>query len=146
MELFTIGFTQKTAERFFGLLLDNQVSTLVDTRLNPDGQLSGFARRVDLPYLCRELAGCDYVHVPELAPTKELMTEYRDGNDWERYVGRYAALLDDREIPGSLDPPFFTGQRCCLLCSEHPPDRCHRRLLAERLATAWPELTIVHLT
>jgi len=145
MHLFTIGFTQKTAERFFDLLLANEVQLLVDTRLNPDGQLSGFARRSDLPFLCRELVGCDYVHRPDLAPTKELLTDYRTDHDWNRYVRRYDALLEQRLFPADSDRPLFFGRRCCLLCSEHPPDRCHRRLLAERLAAAWPEMEIVHL-
>ncbi|MEI7000010.1 DUF488 family protein, partial [Klebsiella pneumoniae] len=33
----------------------------------------------------------------------------------------------------------------CLLCSEHKPHHCHRRLVAEYLADKWPDVTIMHL-
>ena len=46
--LYTIGFTQKTAEGFFALLKTNGVKVLVDIRLKPDSQLSGFAKGRDL--------------------------------------------------------------------------------------------------
>jgi hypothetical protein len=40
INLFSIGFTQKSAEDFFGLLKDNNIDCLIDVRLNPNGQLS----------------------------------------------------------------------------------------------------------
>ena len=79
MRLYTIGFTKKTAERFFGLLAENRVHTLVDIRLHPDGQLSGFARKADLPYFLDLLAGCGYRHLPVLAPTPEILGDYPAG-------------------------------------------------------------------
>lgn len=146
MELYTIGFTRKTGERFFDLLRSHHVELLVDTRINPDGQLSGFARRADLPFFLSWLADCDYVHRPDLAPTKEMLGAYRADHDSDSYVCRYTALLDQRAIPETLDRATFTDRRCCRLCSEAMPDHCHRRLLAEPFAATWPELEIVHLT
>ena len=146
MNLYTIGFTQKSAETFFGLIRANGVQKLVDIRVNPHGQLSGFARQEDLPYFLRQLAdGCDYAHRPELAPTKEILKEYRADGDWPRYVARFEALLDERNIPATLERAEFESQVCCLLCSEATPEQCHRRLVAERLAGHWPNLAIVHL-
>jgi uncharacterized protein (DUF488 family) len=78
MKLYTIGFAQKRAETFFGLLLQHAVQCLVDIRLNPGGQLAGYAKQDDLPYFLRRLsAGCCYVHVPDLAPTKDILADYR---------------------------------------------------------------------
>ena len=146
MNLYTLGFTQKSAETFFGLIRANGVQKLVDIRVNPHGQLSGFARQEDLPYFLRQLAdGCDYAHRPELAPTKEILKEYRADGDWPRYVARFEALLDERNIPATLERAEFESQVCCLLCSEATPEQCHRRLVAERLAGHWPNLAIVHL-
>ena len=144
MEIYTIGFTQKPAERFFGLLREHGVGRLLDTRLHPDGQLAGFAKRVDLPYFLRELAGCDYVHVPTLAPTDEILSAYRGDKDWTGYVRRFEALMDERGVPDRLDRSLF-DRPVVLLCSEHKPDKCHRRLVAERLARTWPEAQVVHL-
>ena len=146
MELYTIGFTQKRAEQFFALLKQNGIRLLVDIRLNPGGQLAGFAKQDDLPYLLRELAdGCAYAHLPELAPTKEILSDYREDHDWARYALRFEQLLDERDIPAGLDRAMFESARCCLLCSEPTPKQCHRRLVSERLAARWNDVRITHL-
>lgn len=145
MRIYTIGFTQKPAERFFGLLRANGVQRVVDIRLRPDGQLAGFAKKGDLPYFLRELVACDYVHCPILAPTPEILTDYRQDHRWDRYVARFEALMDERGMPAALDRQPFAAQASCLLCSEHTADHCHRRLIAERMAAAWPGTEIVHL-
>ncbi len=146
MKLYTIGFTQKSARQFFSLLLENGVRRLVDIRINPHGQLSGFARQEDLPYFLKELAGgCEYLYLPMLAPTRELMTGFRENKDWEGYVDRFEALMDERHIPAALDRTSFETAASCLLCSEASPEHCHRRLVAERLSRSWPGLEIVHL-
>ena len=146
MELYTVGFTHKRAEKFFGLLRSHAVMRLVDIRLNPGGQLSGFAKQEDLPYLLRELAaGCGYLHLPMLAPSREILKQYRADHDWARYALRFEQLMVERNIPAVLDRDVFTSARCCLLCSEATPEQCHRRLVAERLAAAWPGIEVIHL-
>jgi uncharacterized protein (DUF488 family) len=146
MKLFTIGFTQKTAEVFFGLLKANQVRRLADIRLRPDGQLAGFAKRDDLPYFLANLAdGCQYVHLPGLSPTKEILDGYHADRNWPHYVAEFEALMDERGIPGSLDRDEFERLPTCLLCSEPTPEKCHRRLVAERLAAFWPGVEVIHL-
>jgi uncharacterized protein (DUF488 family) len=142
--IFTIGFTQKSAERFFGLLREHGVQRLLDIRLRPDGQLAGYAKRADLAYFLHELAGCEYVHVPVLAPSDDILEGYRKDKDWDRYVRRFEALMDERDVPASLDQGLF-DRPAVLLCSEATPERCHRRLVAERLVRVWPETTVVHL-
>jgi len=144
VRLYTIGFTQKPAARFFGLLAEAGVGRLVDTRLRPGGQLAGFANGRDLPWLLERLNGCGYVHLPELAPTAEILAGYRADGDWERYVARFEALLDERDVPAALDRTAFAAAPNCLLCSEATPERCHRRLVAERLARAWG-VEVIHL-
>ena len=147
MKLYTIGFTQKSAEEFFELLRVNGVKKLVDIRVNPHGQLAGFAKQADLPYFLRVLAGgCGYQHLPELAPTKQILKDYRAGDgDWARYTVRFEQLMDERGIPHTLNRADFEAGPVCLLCSEATPEQCHRRLVAERLAAAWPGVEIIHL-
>ena len=77
MNVFTIGFTRKSASRFFGLLRSSGARRIVDVRLNNVSQLAGFAKRDDLAYFLAELCGMQYVHLPELAPTKEMLDDYR---------------------------------------------------------------------
>jgi uncharacterized protein (DUF488 family) len=141
----TIGFTQKPAERFFGLLREAGVQRLLDIRLNPGGQLAGFAKQGDLAYFLNALIDCDYRHVPALAPTADILGDYRADHDWRRYVTRFEALMDERNVPAILDRAELAATPSCLLCSEATPERCHRRLVAERIVRAWPEFAIVHL-
>ena len=144
VRVYTIGFTQKPAERFFGLLAEAGVRRLVDTRLRPGGQLAGFANGRDLPWLLDRLISCGYAHLPILAPTAAILDDYRGDGDWDRYVGRFEALMDERGVPAALDRAAFETTPTCLLCSEATPERCHRRLVAERLAHAWG-LEVGHL-
>ena len=146
MKLYTIGFTQKRAEVFFDLLRSNGVQRLIDIRVHPDGQLAGFTRKDDLPYFLSKLAaGCQYCHMLKLAPTKEILKDYRTDSDWDRYVQRFETLMDERCIPEILDRQEFEALASCLLCSEATPEKCHRRLVAERLAACWPDVEIIHL-
>jgi uncharacterized protein (DUF488 family) len=146
MRLYTIGFAQKRAETFFELLRHHGIDRLVDIRLNPGGQLSGFAKQEDLPYFLSNLAaGCRYIRMPELAPTKEILNDYRADSDWARYEERFQALMDERNIPEALSRAGFEASVSCLLCSEPTPEHCHRRLVAERLAAHWTDVEVIHL-
>jgi uncharacterized protein (DUF488 family) len=145
MKLYTVGFTKKSAERFFTLLVKSGVTNLIDIRLHPGGQLSGFAKQPDLEYFLSRLSNCSYRHMPELAPAEDVLSDYRKDRDWERYTLRFEALMDERKIPSILDKRHFFEETCCLLCSEATPEKCHRRLVAERLASSWHGLEVVHL-
>lgn len=145
MKLYTIGFTKKSAREFFEILKNNGIQCLVDIRLHPDGQLSGFSKKDDLAYFLKELLGCDYRHLPKLAPTDEILKTYRKDHDWKRYELAFEELMDQRGVPEILDKTLFEEKVCCLLCSEEKPEKCHRRLVAERLARAWQNVEIIHL-
>jgi uncharacterized protein (DUF488 family) len=146
MRLYTIGFTQSTAERFFERLKLAGVRTVVDIRLNPHGQLAGFAKQEDLPYFLDRLAGgCGYRHLPALAPTKEILKDYRAGGDWDAYTARFERLMDERGVPHTLEQSDFEPGPAALLCSEAAPEQCHRRLVAERLRAHWGGVEIIHL-
>jgi uncharacterized protein (DUF488 family) len=146
VKIYTIGFTKKSAERFFALLKENQIGRLIDIRLKPGGQLAGFAKQDDLAYFLNELNDCEYHHFDFLAPSEDILKSYRQDKDWERYERQFEALMDERDVLGQLDLTFFAEKPCCLLCSEDTPDQCHRRLVAERLARSWPDVEVVHLT
>ena len=146
MKIYTIGFTKKSAERFFELLEENQIGRLIDIRLRPGGQLAGFAKQDDLAYFLRELIGCEYHHFEFLAPSEDILKTYRQDKDWDRYERQFEALMDERDVLDRLDHAFFAEGPCCFLCSEDKPDQCHRRLVAERLARSWPGVEVVHLT
>src|SRR5262249_53750955 len=146
MEIFTIGFTQTSAEDFFGRLKAHRIERLLDVRLNNRSQLAGFAKRDDLAYFLRELVGAKYEHVPLLAPSEEILDAYKKRTEisWLEYEERFLRLMRDRHIESELDRKGFE-QRTVLLCSEATSVHCHRRLVVEYLGDHWPALTAVHL-
>jgi uncharacterized protein (DUF488 family) len=146
VEIFTIGFTRTTAENFFQRLKMHRIERLLDVRLSNRSQLSGFAKRDDLSYFLRELAGAEYEHAPLLAPTQEILDAFKKKGamPWAEYEDRFLALMRERQIEEVLRPADFE-QRTVLLCSEDTPEHCHRRLVVEYLAEHWPRLRIVHL-
>jgi uncharacterized protein (DUF488 family) len=145
MDIYTIGFTQTTAEHFFGRLAAAGVERLLDVRLNNSSQLAGFAKARDLGYFLRELVGAGYEHDPRLAPTQEILDAYKKrGGDWTDYERRFLALMAERQIERALDPEAFRT-RTALLCSEPTPERCHRGLVCEYLTAHWPGVRAVHL-
>ena len=73
MEIYTIGFTKKTAARFFGLVRDAGIKRLIDIRLRNTSQLAGFAKYPDIDFFLREICGAEYIHIPELAPTQAIL-------------------------------------------------------------------------
>ena len=88
--------------------------------------------------------GDQYRYMSELAPTKELLTKYKDGAiDWADYEQIFNNLLAERKIEN-----LFNGiklDKICFLCSEKAADKCHRRLVAEYLSQRIPDSQIVHL-
>jgi uncharacterized protein (DUF488 family) len=116
----------------------------MDTRLNNVSQLAGFAKGKDLEYFASEIGNMGYEHLINLAPTKDLLSRYRDKSiGWGEYEKEYISLLDERNIVEQID--FEKLNDSCLLCSEHKPERCHRRLLAEYLQGRNQEIEIIHL-
>lgn len=144
MKLFTIGFTKKTAEAFFTKLKRSGAKRVVDVRLNNVSQLAGFAKRNDLQFFLREICHMDYVHVPELAPTQDILDEYKKNKgDWGVYEQKFMELMRKREIEKKIDPAVIADG--CLLCSEDKPHQCHRRLVAEYLKSHWGEVEVSHI-
>ena len=145
MKLFTIGFTKKSAEVFFTKLQAAGVKRLVDVRLKNVSQLAGFAKRDDLRYFAKTICRIDYVHLPELAPTRDILDAYKKHKgDWGLYEREFLRLIAQRKIEESVPRETLDGG--CLLCSEDEPHHCHRRLVAEYLKGKWPDVEIVHLT
>lgn len=144
IKLFTIGFTKTNAESFFATLRDSGVKRVVDVRLKNSTQLAGFTKRGNLEYFLRDLCAIDYVHRPDLAPTREMLDAYKKQKGaWSQYEKDFVRLLASRHIEDAVPRDIFNGG--CLLCSEDTPDQCHRRLVAEYLRKHWENVEIVHL-
>ncbi|MBZ6134424.1 DUF488 domain-containing protein [Streptomyces olivaceus] len=144
MKIYTIGFTKKSAEKFFGLLRTSGATTLVDVRLNNVSQLAGFAKRDDLKFFLAELCGMGYTHRPDLAPTQAILDDYKkQGTGWDTYENRFLKLMEQRTIEDVV--PQGLIDNAVLLCSEDKAHHCHRRLVADYLADRWGSVTVEHL-
>ncbi|MEO0040822.1 MAG: hypothetical protein RL329_270 [Bacteroidota bacterium] len=144
IQLLTIGFTRKSAEWFFHLLTESGVQKIVDTRIHATSQLAGFAKKQDLAFFAPKIGNIAYEHRIDCAPTKFLLAKYRNAEiSWEEYAIEYLNLLDMRKIVQKIPPE--TLHQHCLLCSEHSPEQCHRRLLAEYFQAVRKDVQIIHL-
>ncbi len=145
MKTYTIGFTQKDARHFFTLIKKNQIARIIDVRLNNLSQLAGFAKRDDLKYFLSEICDSEYIHIAELAPTKIMLNDYKKNIiSWEAYQDKFINLIAQRHIERTIDKALLANG--CLLCSEHNPDQCHRRLVIEYLNQCWnTNIDIIHL-
>jgi predicted nucleotidyltransferase len=144
MKVCTIGFTKESAKRFFELLRVSGARRVVDVRLNNVSQLAGFAKKDDLAYFLREICGMDYVHLPTLAPTQEMLDRYRKYHgDWKSYELQFLELMRQRRIEETTPRAVIADG--CLLCSEDKPHHCHRRLVAEYLKQHWGDIDVSHL-
>lgn len=132
--LFTIGYEGLDPDRLRAALKEAGVAMLADVRAVANSRKRGFSKNVLRAEL--EEAGFGYAHLRTLGTPK---------------AGREAARADDaglmrriycEEVLDTADggialdalAELAAGQPTCLLCFERDPHRCHRRVLAERLA------------
>ena len=145
MEIATIGFAKHSAESFFTRLNDARIEQIVDVRLNNVSQLAGFAKRDDLRFFLQRICNASYVHELLLAPTDVILKAYRSGEmSWETYENHFLELMKTRKIEKQLSKDLFAS-RSALLCSEHTPEHCHRRLVVEYLEPHWGPIEVIHL-
>ncbi len=144
INIFTIGFTKKSAESFFTEIKNAKIKKVIDIRLNNASQLAGFTKKHDIKYFLHELCGCQYIHLPLWAPTKEILDDYKKKKlTWSEYEKHFNDLLVKRDAHTFVKPSEL--QNVCLMCSEPAPDQCHRRLLAEYLKRHFDNIEIKHL-
>lgn len=144
MKVFTIGFTKKNAKQFFSLLKQPDLKRVIDIRLNNVSQLAGFTKRDDLRYFLKELCSLDYVHRPDLAPSKDILDAYKKAKgDWSVYEIKFRDLLAQRRVESTIPKELVDGG--CFLCSETTTEQCHRRLVVEYLQEKWGNLEVRNL-
>lgn len=145
MEIYSIGFTQKSASEFFGTLKTHGIERLLDVRLNNTSQLAAFAKQADLAYFLRQICGAAYEHEPLLAPTQDILDAFKKNKgSWDIYTHAYRSLIRSRKVESVLSKESFQ-KKTVLLCSEATAQHCHRRLALEYLQEHWGDVIIRHL-
>ena len=144
--LYTIGFTQKTAEKFFDLLKESNVKTVLDIRLYNTSQLAGFAKFPDLQYFLKKIYDIEYIHDTNFAPTESTLKRFKNKEiDWDGYVQEFTRTMKSRKIENYIAENYTNYDNICLLCSEPTAEKCHRRLIAEIFQNQYANLKIRHL-
>ncbi|URZ07526.1 DUF488 domain-containing protein [Clostridium felsineum] len=149
ISMYTIGFTKKSAEEFFDLLKSNNIKLVYDVRLNNSNQLAGFSKGKDLKYFLKELASIDYIHDTRFSPTKEILNDYKKKKiTWSEYETKFNELLNLRKVQDIVKSELSDKlNEICFLCSEEKADKCHRRLVAEKIKGILKEkdINILHI-
>jgi uncharacterized protein (DUF488 family) len=142
----TIGVYGWDAPRWLEALQRAGCDQVVDIRARRGvrGSDYAFANRTRLEAALAQ-AGIIYVHVPELAPPREIRDAQVAADHAAGVLKRdrmtLATSFLDRYREGVVDladwtgiASLITGSRPALLCVERVPAACHRSLAAERLA------------
>ena len=145
-KIYTIGFTKKTAEDFFTLLENNHVRKLIDVRLNNTSQLAAFSNFPDIEFFFKKICSIEYFHDTTFAPTEDILSDYKKKIiDWTGYEIKFAKLMGERDIDKYIAEHYSDCNNYCLLCSEPTPEKCHRRLVAEKFSEVLKKIEIIHL-
>lgn len=145
--IFTIGFTKKTAQVFFGLLKSNKVKTVLDVRLNNTSQLAGFSKYPDIEFFLNEICNINYINDTKFAPTEKILKDFKNKKiSWDNYVLEFNKVMDLRKIDDYIKIKYkdYAYDNICLLCSEEKYSNCHRSLVARHFCDVLGG-NIVHL-
>lgn len=146
--IYTIGFTKKNACDFFELIKNNNISVVIDVRLNNTSQLAGFSKYPDIEYFLLNICNCKYISDKLFAPSEKTLKDYKDKKiNWVDYVIQFNSTMANRDIKKHIEDNYSEIVRknnICFLCSEETPEKCHRRLVAEMFSSIF-ELSIIHL-
>ena len=149
LKILTIGVYGFVAADFFGALLSNKVDVFCDIRQRRGvrGARYAFVNSKRLQNRLDEL-GIGYVHIKDLAPTKEIRQLQKTADQSSRTKKRERSWLSDAfieayqaEILAEYSPQAFLeeiGEECevvVLFCVEREPEACHRMLAANYLAS-----------
>lgn len=81
-----------------------------------------------------------------LAPPDRLVGDYYKRNlPWEEFEARYLAHIREPEFHRAIQhlAKAAFDSNITILCGDHPPEKCHRRLLAEECKRVLPKLEII---
>ncbi|MBN2538343.1 DUF488 domain-containing protein [candidate division WOR-3 bacterium] len=129
MKVFSLGTAGRASFDFTRLLAKYGIEVIFDLRRVPESRLEHF-NRDRLAELC-SAQDVSYIYIGnELgAPVGNDLRAWRESDGFTRWLGIIRSKVEKRV--------------CCLLCAEHSPENCRRRVLAAELGRGGIE--VVHL-
>jgi uncharacterized protein (DUF488 family) len=142
-ELLTIGYEGCTVQDVLGVLAAADVKLLLDVRAMPRSRKPGFSKR----QLAAEVdaKGIPYLHLQGLGTPKPGRDAVRAGHpEIMENIFREHMMSDRAQADLGQAKALAREIRACLLCFEHDPVCCHRRIVAEMIVADTGQ-KIVHL-
>lgn len=144
--LFTIGYEGLSIEKYFNLLIINNIKVLCDVRKNALSQKIGFSKSA-LQRVCEALQ-IKYVHIPELGIISEKRQSLKTQKDYDILFDEY----ETTQLPNQTDyieqvfDLLEKHKRIALTCFEASFCQCHRSKIADAVAKLpqW-EYELIHL-
>ena len=144
--LFTIGYEGISLEEYLNRLLQNDIKLLVDVRNNPFSMKFGFSKNL-LKRFCINL-GIEYIHFKEVGIQSTHRKSINTQADYDELFETYRnyALKETVKTQEKILDLLVQHKRIALICFEACISQCHRKHLAEKIATLdkW-QYSIVHL-
>lgn len=133
--LYTIGYEGISLEEYLNRLLRNNVKVLVDVRNNPLSQKFGFSK-TQLSKYCESL-GIRYIHFPEVGIVSNQRQELNNQADYDKLFSCYREenLTKTESTQEKMIDLLVQYGRIALTCFEANICQCHRKHLAEAIAT-----------
>lgn len=143
-ELFTVGYEGATIDSFISNLQANNINCILDVRALPlsrkpgfsKNQLAGRLRRVDI----------HYIHLAELGTPKDIRDKLKSTRDYSTFFEKMERYLAEKKDAIEQAYNHVMSSRCCLMCFERLADKCHRKIIAEKIkGTNRDGLEITHI-
>lgn len=135
MQIYTIGHSNHTKEKFLSLLTEAKIEVLVDVRSNPNSRWAAFANRDSLKDILESLQ-IHYIYLGDMLGGRPSDS---DSYDYQTGKADYQAIQEKEYFRRGIKRILvgLKRYRVCIMCAEEDPTSCHRNLLvAESLRQA----------
>ncbi len=133
-KLYTIGYEGRSKDEFIDSLRSSGIRNLVDVRELPWSRKAGFSRAP----LCELLTanGIAYMHLKPLGSPRKLREGLRSNGDFNAFARAYSGYLAEQTETLDLLASSARLQPTVIMCFERDPSKCHRSMIASRLASS----------
>ncbi|MFH0760725.1 MAG: DUF488 domain-containing protein [Bacteroidota bacterium] len=144
-KLYTIGYEGRSLDQYLSMLIQNQITVLIDVRKNPLSRKFGFSKTT-LSNVCNKL-NIGYVHLPELGIPGEFRKNLNTQADYDDLFSLYRREI----LPGQSSSiqkiiSLITDYKSvALTCFELSPDHCHRSVISKVVGQQHSSVTISHI-
>lgn len=129
--LYTSGYEGLDQESFIHKLKSNPIQYVIDIRERPISRKKGFSKTGLKEALLS--VDIDYLHYKELGSPSELRKKVREDGDFSYFFKQYSKHLSSQSQILKEVNKIINKANCCLLCFEKDHEKCHRKVVAEKI-------------